>query len=228
MNREKIVITMDGTCGSGKSTIAKRLAERLGIIYLDTGAMYRALTWKALRSGADLKDEEALARLAEETEIRLERGDEGTRVFVDGREVTREIRTPEVTNAVKFLADPPAVRQILVRRQREIGAMRSVVAEGRDTGTVVFPDADFKFFIDAPIEIRTDRRYREFLQKGIETTREEVERDLKSRDHADYSRPVGALRMAEDGILVDTGQTNDIQANLEKLVGIIETARGKI
>jgi len=228
MNPDNIVITMDGTCGSGKSTIAKRLADRLGIIYLDTGAMYRALTWKALQSGADLEDEEALARLAERTEIRLERGDEGTRVFVDGGEVTREIRTPEVTNAVKFLADPPAVREILVRRQREIGAMRPVVAEGRDTGTVVFPAADFKFYIDAPIEVRTDRRYREFLQKGIKTTREEVERDLKARDHADYSRPVGALKMAEDGILVDTGQTNDIQANLEKLVGIIESKRGKI
>ncbi len=223
MNKDKnLVITMDGTCGSGKSTIAKRLAERLGFIYLDTGAMYRALTWKVLRSGADLSDPEGLARLAAKTGIRLRRGEEGTRVFADGQEVTEVIRTPEITNAVKYLADIPEVRRCLVEVQRKIAASRSVVAEGRDTGTVVFPDADYKFFVDAPIEVRTDRRYREFEKKGVDISRDEVRTDLEKRDRADRSRPVGALRLADDGIVIDTGDTDDIDTNLDKVLAHIK------
>jgi CMP/dCMP kinase len=223
MNTEKnLTITMDGTCGSGKSTIAKRLAERLGFIFLDTGAMYRAITWKALRSPIELDDTDGLIRLARETEIRLNKGDEGTRVFVDGQEVTRVIRTPEVTNAVKFLADIPEVREVLVEQQREIAAARSVVAEGRDTGTVVFPDADYKFYVDASLEVRTDRRFKEFIEKGMETTREEVKADLEKRDHADKTRPVGALRLAEGGIVIDTGVTNDIEVNLNRILDYIK------
>ncbi len=217
-----ITITMDGTCGSGKSTIAKRLAERLGVIYLDTGAMYRAITWKALRSPIELDDTEGLIRLARETEIRLKKGEEGTRVFVDGQEVTRVIRTPEVTNAVKFLADIPEVREVLIEEQREIAASRSVVAEGRDTGTVVFPDADYKFYVDASLEVRTERRFKEFIEKGMETTREEVQADLEQRDHADKTRPVGALRLAEGGIVIDTGETDDIEANLNRILDYIK------
>lgn len=220
----KIVVTMDGTCGSGKSTIAKRLAEELGVIYLDTGAMYRALTWKALATRTDLADAEGLVALARSTRIRLERGEKGTRVFVDDAEATEAIRTPEVTNAVKYLADLPGVRAILVEQQRRIAASRSVVAEGRDTGTVVFPDADYKFFVDAPLEVRTDRRYREFVAKGIPVDREKVRRDLEIRDRADYSRPVGALKLAEDGIAVDTGGTDDIEENLKLILSRI---RGK-
>ncbi|MEA1927660.1 MAG: (d)CMP kinase [Candidatus Auribacterota bacterium] len=224
MNTEdkNITITMDGTCGSGKSTIAKRLAERLGVIFLDTGAMYRAITWKALRSPVELDDTEGLIRLARETEIRLKKGDEGTRVFVDGQEVTRVIRTPEVTNAVKFLADIPEVREVLVEQQREIAAARSVVAEGRDTGTVVFPDADYKFYVDASLEVRTERRFKEFIEKGMETPREEVKKDLEKRDHADRTRPVGALRLAEGGIVIDTGETDDIEANLNRILEYIK------
>lgn len=223
MSKEKnLVITMDGTCGSGKSTIAKRLAERLGFIYLDTGAMYRALTWKALRSPVELSDREGLIALAEKTEIRLKRGEEGTEVFADGQEVTEVIRTPEITNAVKFLADIPEVRRCLVAAQRQIAASRSVVAEGRDTGTVVFPDADYKFFVDAPIEVRTDRRFREFQKKGVDTTRDEVRADLEKRDHADRTRAVGGLRLAPGGIVIDTGDTDDIEANLDKILARME------
>ncbi len=215
---KKIVITMDGTCGSGKSTIAKRLAERLGYIYLDTGAMYRALTWKALRQPVDLENRKALVELARETEIRLERGEEGTRVFVDGQEVTRVIRTPEVTNAVKFLADIPEVRTEMVAQQREIAESGEIVAEGRDTGSVVFPRADYKFYVDAPLEVRTERRYREFLEKGIEGSREEVKADLEKRDQADKSREVGGLRVPDGGIVIDTGDTDDVETNLQKIL----------
>jgi CMP/dCMP kinase len=225
MNKEKnLVITMDGTCGSGKSTIAKRLAERLGVVYLDTGAMYRALTWKALRSGGDLADRDQLVALAQNTEIRLRRGEEGTRVFVDGQEVTEVIRTPEITNAVRFLADIPAVRERLVEEQRRIAASRSVVAEGRDTGTVVFTDADYKFFVDAPLGVRTERRFREFEKKRLKAARAEVRADLEKRDHADRSRPVGALRRAPDGIAIDTGDTEDIETNLQKILKYIKEA----
>jgi len=225
MAQTRIVVTMDGTCGSGKSTLAKRLAERLGVVYLDTGAMYRALTWKALRSGTDLNDAPALEDLARETEIRLERAEEGTRVFVNGQEVTEVIRTPEVTNAVKYLADLPGVRSVLVEQQRAIAASRSVVAEGRDTGTIVFPAADHKFFVDAPLEVRAERRYREFTQKGVNTSLEEVRRDLEARDQADYSRPVGALRRAPDGIEVDTGETDDIETNLARIMDRMQEPR---
>ena len=222
IEEKNITITMDGTCGSGKSTIAKRLAERLGVIFLDTGAMYRAITWKALRSPIELDDTDGLIRLARETEIRLNKGDEGTRVFVDGQEVTRVIRTPEVTNAVKFLADIPEVREVLVEQQREIASSRSVVAEGRDTGTVVFPDADYKFYVDASLEVRTERRFKEFIEKGMEIPCKEVKEDLEKRDHADKSRPVGALRLAEGGIVIDTGETDNIEMNLNRILDYIK------
>ncbi len=186
--------------------------------------MYRAVTWKALRSPVDLSDREGLIELAGKTEIRLRRGEDGTKVFADGQEVTEVIRTPEVTNAVKFLADIPEVRRHLVAEQRRIAASRSVVAEGRDTGTVVFPGADYKFFVDAPLEVRTERRFREFEKKGLKVSRAEVQADLEKRDHADRSRPVGALRLAEDGIIIDTGDTEDIETNLEKILAQIKEA----
>ncbi len=217
----KIVITMDGTCGSGKSTIAKRLADRLGFVYLDTGAMYRALTWKALRDRIDLQDQAALTALARTTELVLRRGEGGSRVFVDGAEVTKEIRTPEVTNAVKHLADLPTVRAEMVNQARGIARLGSVLAEGRDTGTVIFPEADYKFYIDADLEVRTDRRYREFRQKGVEITREKVKKDLISRDHADKSRKVGGLKVAPGGIVIDTGKTEEIEENLQKVLSHI-------
>jgi len=218
---KNIVITMDGTCGSGKSTIARRLADRLGLVYLDTGAMYRALTWKALRRKLDLSNRESLIELAENTRIELRRVTEGTRVFVDGQEVTRVIRTPEITNAVKFVADIPRVRKEMVRQQRRIGRAGGVVAEGRDTGTVVFPGADYKFFVDAPLEVRTGRRHREFSEKGVEISRSEVRDDLIERDRADRSRKVGGLKVAEDGIVIDTGDTDDVEKNLNKILSHI-------
>ena len=222
MKGKPIVIAIDGTSASGKSTNAKRVAAALGYTYVDTGAMYRAITWKALRSPVELSDLEGLIALAGKTEIRLQRGELGTEVFVDGQEVTEVIRTPEITNAVKFLADIPEVRQYLVTEQRRIAASRSVVAEGRDTGTVVFPEADYKFFIDASLDVRTERRFLEFEKKGLEISRQEVRTDLEKRDHADRSRPVGALRRAPDGIVVDTGETDDIEANLNKILGYIK------
>ncbi len=218
MKEKRIVITIDGTCGSGKSTIARRLADRLGLVYLDTGAMYRAITWKALQTGQDLNDRRALIELAERTEIRLRRGERGPRVFVDGAEVTEEIRTPRVTNAVKHLADIPEVRSEMVSQQRRIAEAGGILAEGRDTGTVVFPDADYKFYVDAPIEVRLRRRHREFAGKGIEMTEDEVKKDLLARDAADKSRPVGALRVPEGAIVIDTGATDEVEENLKLLL----------
>ncbi len=219
--KSKVIITMDGTCGSGKSTLARRLAERLGFVYLDTGAMYRALTWKALRSPVEMNDRKALIELARGTEIELRRGGRGTRVFVDGREVTEVIRTPEVTNAVKFLADIPEVRREMVEQQRALGKAGNVVIEGRDTGTVVFPGADYKFYVDAPLSVRTDRRFRDFQEKKSALTRDEVLSDLVDRDRADRSREVGGLRLAEGGIIIDTGDTDDPEINLSKILSCL-------
>lgn len=216
--KSKVIITMDGTCGSGKSTLARRLAARLGFVYLDTGAMYRALTWKALRSPAEMNDRKALIELARGTEIELRRGGRGVRVFVDGQEVTEVIRTPEVTNAVKFLADIPEVRREMVEQQRVLGETGNAVIEGRDTGTVVFPGADYKFYVDAPLLVRTARRFRDFQEKKSTLSRDEVLSDLVDRDRADKSREVGALRVAEGGIIIDTGETDDPEINLSKIL----------
>ena len=219
---KNIVVTMDGTCGSGKSTIAKRLADRLGFVYLDTGAMYRALTWKALQEKLDLNDRPALIALAKKTALVLKKGEGGSRVFVDGEEATKEIRTPSVTNAVKFIADIPEVRSEMVNQQRRLARLGSVLAEGRDTGTVVFPGAEYKFYIDAALEVRTDRRYREFLQKGVKIDRVSVKKDLIARDLADKSRKVGGLKVPPGGIVIDTGDTEEIEENLRKVLSHIK------
>ena len=220
--KRQIIITMDGTCGSGKSTLAKRLAGRLGLVYLDTGAMYRGLTWKALEQNADLNDSRALIVLAKNTEIVLEKVEDTLLVFVDGADVTGKIRTPRVTNAIKYLADIPEVRAEMVAQQRRIAESGSALAEGRDTGTVVFPGADYKFYVDAPLEVRLRRRHREFLQKGINLDIEEVKKDLIARDQADRSRKVGGLRVPEGAVVIDTGATDNVEENLRLLLAWIK------
>jgi cytidylate kinase len=192
-----MVITLDGPAGAGKSTVARRVAERLRLRFLDTGAMYRAVTWKALRLG--LSDPARIAEMIRST--RLEVGD---RVLVDGQDVTAEIRTPQLTRAVKPVADSPECRAELVRLQREIGR-DGVVTEGRDQGSVVFPDADFKFYLDASVEERARRRHRE---AGGDL--DEIRRDIERRDRDDMRRPVGALVRPPGAIVIDTtGRTID-------------------
>lgn len=187
------IITLDGPAGAGKSTVARRVAQALGLRFLDTGAMYRAVTWKARRQG--LTDPAAIAAMIRAT--RLEIGMD--RVLCDGEDVTRAIREPEVTAAVGRIASSAECRAELVRLQRELGASGGLVTEGRDQGSVVFPDADHKFYVDASVEVRAARRHRE---EGGDL--DAIRRSIEARDAEDRARPVGPLVRPEGAVVVDT------------------------
>ncbi|MFA5146410.1 MAG: (d)CMP kinase [Candidatus Omnitrophota bacterium] len=199
-----LVIAIDGPAGSGKSTVSKLIAKKLGILYVDTGAMYRALTLKAMRERIDLKDEDALVSLARSTGIDLGEGAGRLRVLLDGEDVAGLIRTPELTANIKYIARVPGVRHEMVRLQRAIGKRQGAVLEGRDIGTVVFPDADHKFYLDASVKERARRRHRELLESGEKVSVEEIEKDIVVRDESDIKREVGALKKADDAVLIDT------------------------
>ncbi|MBN1526013.1 MAG: (d)CMP kinase [Candidatus Omnitrophica bacterium] len=213
------VIAIDGPAGSGKSTVAKLIAGRLNFVYIDTGAMYRALTLKAMREKIDLEDAAALTELARATKIDLAH-DAGLKVFLDGEDVTGLIRTPELTNNVKHVAGVAGVRSEMVKLQQAIGRRRSSVLEGRDIGTVVFPDAQYKFYLDAHIEERTKRRHKELLESGMHVTLDAMKQDIETRDTSDIERKVGALKKAEDAVVVDTTHLT-IDEVVEKLLSHI-------
>lgn len=199
----KLIIAIDGPVGSGKSTVARGVAELLGYTYLDSGAMYRALALKANRRGVSLSDAAALEALARETHIDLERGAEGQKVLLDGEDVTQAIRTAEVSQSASRVALIPGVRQLLVDEQRRAGSRGAVVMEGRDIGTVVFPHAELKIFLDASVEMRAERRWREHQQKGDTLTLAQVVDEVHERDLRDRSRTASPLVRAKDAVLVD-------------------------
>ena len=213
-----MVITIDGTVGSGKSTAAAGLARRLDARHLDTGAMYRALTLKALETGADLEDAEALETLARVATVTLESGPDGNRVLLDGRDVTDVIRENRVSTNSHYLARTRGVRWVLVAAQRDIARQAdTVVAEGRDQGTVVFPDATVKFFLDADAEVRARRRQLELEARGQVTSYRQVLAELRERDERDSTREADPLRAAEDAVRVDTTHLG-VDAMIETLV----------
>jgi cytidylate kinase len=217
----KLTIAIDGPAGSGKSSVARRVAALLGYLYLDSGAMYRALALKALRRGISPDDENQLGSLAKETHIELrapmpEHEQVGAKncVFLDGADVTKEIRTPEVAQAASRLATIAKVRELLVAEQQRAGAGGGVVMEGRDIGTVVFPNAELKIFLDASPEERAERRWKEHQEKGERLTLAEVFDEVIERDKRDRERQVSPLVRAADAVLVDN-----------TAMGIEETAR---
>ena len=204
-SRAPLVITIDGPAGVGKSTVAKLLARRLGLLYLDTGATYRALAYHALLNGVDPKDQREIVRLARRAQIALRESVDGVRVLLNGEDVTRKIRTERVTEAAAAIAQHPRVRAEMVRLQRRLAKSDRVIAEGRDTGSVVFPRAPYKFFLTARTTTRARRRRSEMQAvQGNSPRLEVIARQLRHRDHLDRSRSVGPLVRPPDAIVLDT------------------------
>jgi cytidylate kinase len=222
-SRHKLIIAIDGPAGSGKSSTAKAFAKHLGIPYIDTGAMYRAVTLKVMRGGISFNDTKKLVAAAKMAKIKFSGGDpESQRVFLDGRDVTSAIRDPELTKNVFYIAREPLVRRELVKKQRILGLQSGGVMEGRDIGTVVFPAADYKFYFEASRKIRAKRRWRELAATGKKVTLAQVLLDQKKRDKSDVVRKEGPLRRAKDAILIDTTSLT-IKETIDKMIKIIQS-----
>lgn len=200
----KLIVAIDGPVGSGKSTLARRVADMMGYMYVDTGAMYRAIALKALRCGVKLEAADKLESLAGETRIDLRAQDGGQRVFLDGEDVTAAIRSPEVAQAASKVAVVGGVRHTLVAEQRRAGQQAGVVMEGRDIGSVVFPDADLKIFLTASPEVRAQRRWREHQQKGDAIDLARTLEEIHERDRRDRERAASPLVRARDAVVVDS------------------------
>jgi len=217
---KKLIIAIDGPVGAGKSTVSKALAKSLGCTYIDTGAMYRALAWKTLQLGIPLDDEEHITRLAETSTIALEGDPDHLRVYIDGQEVTDEIRAPEVSRASSVISTIAGVRRALVAAQQRMGRVGGVVLEGRDISTHVFPDADIKFYLDADLRVRAERRWQEERAKGRALTMEQALRETEERDRRDQEREVSPLRQAEDAIYIDSS-SKSVEQVLGEMLEII-------
>lgn len=200
----KPIIAIDGPAGAGKSTVAKGVADRLGYLYIDTGAMYRAIAWKVLQAGIAVSDAKSVVALAIRTRIRLSIVDGEQHVFADGEDVSRQIRSPEATRAASPVSAIPGVRKRLVELQREMAEEGGVVMEGRDIGTVVFPNAQVKIFLTASAEQRAERRVKQMREMGLEADIKQIAAEMRDRDLRDSSRADAPLTQAPDAILVDT------------------------
>ncbi len=219
----QVIVTIDGPAGAGKSSVSKAVARALGFTYLDSGAMYRALALYMLEKGVDINDEAQVLEHLEDVEIRLENG----AVYIDSRNVSRLIRTPEIDQASSAVSRFPPVRQRLTALQRKMGRTGNIVAEGRDMGTVVFPEADFKFFLTASPEERARRRTAQLAEKGKNIIKHEIIlQQIKKRDKADSNRQVAPLRAAEDAFVIDSTNLGFDEV-IEKILNTIREKRKK-
>lgn len=224
MKKKDIAIAIDGPAAAGKSTVAKKVAHDLGYIYIDTGAMYRTLTLKALTDNVPVHEEEPLYQLLLKTQIEFKQENGEQRVFMDGKDVTRDIRTSDVTNHVSMVATHPKVRQEMVKRQQEMAKNRRVVMDGRDIGTHVIPDAEVKIFLSASVEERARRRHRENMEKGFPSDFEQLKEEIRKRDEQDSKRETAPLIKADDAIEIDT-----TSLSIENVVSkILDLANHKI
>jgi cytidylate kinase len=228
MPEKKNIITIDGPSGAGKSTISKKLAAKLHYTYLDTGAMYRGVGLQVERSGLDLQAENArekLLQLLDVLDMTLAPGDEGqeTRVFLEGEEVSHLIRTPEMAMVASRVSAEPEVRSKLTKMQRAIGDKGFIVAEGRDMGTIVFPDAKYKFFLDATPGERARRRQKQLMEKGLQVAYEEILAQIQKRDRDDSSRSLAPLKPAADAVVVDSSKMT-IEEVVSFMLAVMEKA----
>lgn len=219
-----LVIAVDGPSGAGKSTVARRLAEMLGYIYIDTGAMFRAIGWKAKQEGVDPNDEPRLAQLCARTEVTIKKDNDDPRFYVNGVDVSGSIRTPEMGMMASAVSRSPVVRSRLLALQRELGKRGGVVMDGRDIGTVVFPDADVKIYLDASPEERGKRRFLELKAKGMDVDLDRITGEIVERDLQDSSRAIAPLKKADDAVLIDSSSMK-IEAVLEAM--LVEVRKAK-
>jgi CMP/dCMP kinase len=220
---KKLVITIDGPAGSGKSTVSRILAKRLSCLYLDTGALYRAVAYLVNREGASGNDEQAICGLLKSTDIRLREGGDGLQVYVNDEDITGLLRTEEIGIMASKISALPLIREMLLPIQRKAGASRGIVAEGRDMGTVVFPDADVKFFLDAGENERIQRRFMELSNRGAGIPYGNIARDLRLRDFQDRERTIAPLRPHEEAVIIDTSRMT-ITEVVEAMLGFINNS----
>ena len=223
---KKSIVTIDGPAGAGKSTISKILAQNLDYIYLDTGALYRALAYKALKKKISLEDIPALTDLCSSTAVVLKKIDGRMKVYVDGEDVEEKIRTEEVSMAASKISTFAVVREKLLNLQREAGAHGGIIAEGRDMGSVVFPQADYKFYLDAQLEERIRRRYKEFLGKGVLVEYQSVQKDMLARDKQDKQRKLAPLKVPEGAVIIDSDNLS-VRGVVEKIISYISVNLNK-
>ena len=216
-----MIVAVDGPAGSGKGTVTKIIEEELGFLNLDTGATYRCVALQTLREGLSLENEKEIIEIANNIDIKIDNTGEKDIILLNGEDVSKEIRTKEVTAVVSQISSIIPVREKMVEVQRSLAKGKNVIVEGRDIGTVVFPNADVKIYLDASEEIRAKRRYEENVQNGIDTTYEEVLENVKMRDYNDMHKPYGALKKADDAIVVDSTNLS-IEEVVEKIKNIIK------
>ena len=220
-------VAIDGPAGAGKSTVAKAVAKTMGFVYIDTGAMYRAIGLGAVRRGIDAADAQAVENILDELQVTIKHGPQGQLIFLNGEDVSEAIRMPEISVAASLVAVIPAVRLKLVELQRKLAEETDVIMDGRDIGTYVLPGAQLKIFLTASPEARASRRYEELREKGVQTTFEEVYQDMLFRDKNDSSRAFAPLKAAEDSVLVDSTKWT-LQETIDRVTDMVRQMTGAL